>query len=146
MLLKQITGVSYKMLAFHLTDSHSYRTFVRLDRNLHPGKSVLSGNIRRLSAATLEKVFGALSGKIFEEGTIDIDLLRLDSTAVKSHIAPPLDSHLLDDGIRVLNRYFAKSRDCTGVKLRLTDNRKKFRSLAARIFYAKKPEKGALYG
>ena len=145
MLLKQITGVSYKMLAFHLTDSHSYRAFARLDRNVYPGKSVLSGNIRRLSAEILEKVFGALSGKIFEGGMINMDLLRLDSTVVKSNIAPPRDSQLLDDGIRVLSRYFAKSRDCTGIKLRLTDHRKKSRSLAASIFYAKKPEKDTLY-
>ena len=145
MLLKQMTGVSYEMLAFHLTDSHSYRAFARLDRNSHPGKSGLSCNIRLLSAETLENIFRELSKKIFDKGTINIDLLRLDSTVVKSNIAPPLDSHLLDDGIRVLSRYFAKSRDCTGVKLRLTDHRKKSRSLAASIFYAKKAEKDALY-
>jgi transposase, IS5 family len=145
MLLKQITGVSYEMLAFHLTDSHSYRAFARLDRNSHPGKSVLSCNIRRLRVETLEKIFRELSEKIFDKGTINIDLLRLDSTVVKSNIAPPMDSHLLDDGIRVLSRYFAKSRDCTGVKLQLTDYRKKSRSLAASIFYAKKAEKDALY-
>lgn len=33
MLLKQITGVSYEMLAFHLTDSPSYRSFARLEHD-----------------------------------------------------------------------------------------------------------------
>lgn len=145
MLLKQITGVSCEMLAFHLTDSNSYRAFARLDRNCHPKKSVLSLNIRRLRPETLKTVFETLSEKIFDKGILNIDLLRLDSTVVKSNIAPPLDSQLLNDGIRVLSRLFSKSHDVTGVKLRLTDYRKQSRSLAASIFYAKKAEKDVLY-
>lgn len=145
MLLKQITQVSYKMLAFHLADSHSYRTFARLDRDCYPGKSALSGNIRRLRPETLKTVFETLAIKIVDEGTMSLDVLRVDSTVVSSNIAPPLDSQLLDDGIRVLSRLFSKSRDTTGVKLRLTDYRQKSRSLAAGIFYAKKAEKDALY-
>ncbi len=146
MLLKQITRVSYKMLAFHLADSHSYRTFARLDGECQPGKSALSRNIRQMRPETLQRIFEYLAIKTFKDGTIDIDLLRLDSTVVKSNIAPPLDSHLLNDGIRVLSRYFSKSRDRTGVKLRLTDYRKASRSLAARIFYGKKAEKDEWYG
>ncbi len=145
MLLKQITGVSYKMLAFHLADSHSYRAFARLDRDCQPGKSALSKNIRRVTPETLQNVFKTLCVKAFNEGTIDIELLRLDSSVVKSNIAPPLDSQLLDDGIRVLSRLIAKSRDWTGVRLRLTDYRKPSRALSARIFYGKKAKKDALY-
>ena len=145
MLLKQITGVSYKMLAFHLADSHSYRTFARLDRDCQPGKSALSCNIRRMRAETLQAVFEKLAVYIHEKGTMDSNVLRLDSTVVKSNIAPPLDSQLLDDGIRVLSRLFSKSRDATGIKLRLTDYRKTSRSLAAGIFYTKKAEKDVLY-
>ena len=145
MLLKQITGVSYKMLAFHLADSLSYRSFARLDRDCYPGKSALSANIRRIKPQALQRVFELLCVSAFECGTLDIDLLRLDSSVVKSNIAPPLDSQLLDDGIRVLSRYFAKCHDVTGVKLRLTDYRKRSKSLAARIFYGKKAEKDILY-
>ncbi len=145
MLLKQITRVSYKMLAFHLVDSNSYRTFVRLDGECRPGKSALSRNIRRMRPETLQKIFDHLAVKTFDDGTNDIDLLRLDSTVVKSNIAPPLDSQLLNDGIRVLSRCFSKSRDRTGVKLRLTDYRKDSRSLSARIFYGKKAQKDEWY-
>jgi IS5 family transposase len=145
MLLKQITGVSYEMLAFHLADSSSYRSFVRLERDCRPGKSALSCNIRRLRPQTLQGVFEMLGVAAFEQGLMDVDCLRVDSTVVSSNIAPPSDSRLLDDGIRVLSRLFAKSRDCTGVKLRLTDYRKPSRSLAARIFYGKKAEKDELY-
>ncbi len=145
LLLKQITRVSYEMLAFHLADSQSYRTFARLDRDCQPGKSALNANIRRISPDTLKAVFEAITVRAFEEGNIDIDLLRLDSSVVKSNIAKPLDSQLLNDGIRVLSRYFAKSGSRTGVNLRLTDYRKQSRSLSAKIFYAKKAEKDVLY-
>jgi len=76
---------------------------------------------------------------------MDPKLTRLDGTVVKSHIAPPSDSRLLDDGIRVLSRLFAQSRDRTGVKLRLTDYRKRSRKLSGAIFYGKKAEKDRLY-
>jgi transposase, IS5 family len=145
MLLKQITGDSYEKLAFHLSDSSSYRSFARLERNSHPGKSALSGNIRRIRPQTLQAVFELLGVTAFERGLLNVDQLRMDSTVVKSNIASPSDSQLLNDGIRVLSRLFAKSRDCTGVKLRLTDYRKRSKSLAARIFYGKKAEKEALY-
>lgn len=145
MLLKQTTGVSYEMLAFHLADSHSYRSFVRLERDCRPGRSALSSNIRRMRPQTLQAVFELIGVNAVEQGMMDVNCLRVDSTVVKSNIAPPLDSQMLDDGIRVLSRLFAKSRDCTGVKLRLTDYRKPSKSLAARIFYGKKAEKEALY-
>lgn len=145
MLLKQITGVSYEMLAFHLADSSSYRAFARLERGCQPGKSALSGNVRRLRPKTLQAVFNRLGVAAFEQGIIDVNCLRIDSTVVSSNIAPPSDSKLLDDGVRVLSRLFAKGRERTGVKLRLTDYRKASKSLAARIFYGKKAEKEALY-
>ena len=145
LVLKQITGVSYEMLAFHLADSSSYRSFARLGRDCYPGKSALSMNIRRIRPDTLQRLFEQLGIGALEQGLLDMAWLRVDSTVVKSNIAPPSDSRLLDDGIRVLSRLFAKSRDCTGVKLRLTDYRKLSKSLAARIFYGKKAEKEALY-
>ncbi len=145
MLLKQITGVSYEMLAFHLADSSSYRSFARVEKDCYPGKSALSRNIRRIRAQTLQRVFEQLGVAAFEQDLLDVSRLRVDSSVVKSNIAPPSDSRLLDDGIRVLSRLFAKSRDCTGVKLRLTDYRRQSKSLAARIFYGKKAEKALLY-
>jgi transposase, IS5 family len=145
MLLKQITGDSYEKLAFHLSDSSSYRSFARLPGHYNPGKSALSKNIRCLQPQTLQRAFEAINQASFEQGILDIEQLRIDSTVVKSNIAPPLDSQLLEDGIRVLSRLFAKSRKLTGVKLRLTDYRKQSKSLAARIFYGKNPEKEKLY-
>lgn len=145
MLLKQITRASYEQLSFLLADSPSYRSFARLDKNCFPSKSTLCTNIRRLRPDTLQAVFEQLAVDIMAQGKMETQVMRLDSTVVKSNIAPPSDSRLLNDGIRVLSRLIAKSQDRTGVTLRLTDYRKPSRKLAAAIFYGKKAEKDALY-
>lgn len=145
MLLKQITRVSYERLAFHLADSGSYRTFARLSKDCFPRRSTLSENIRRIQPQTLQRILNKLNINAFHQGLLKTDKLRMDSTVVNSNIAPPSDSRLLNDGIRVLSRLFAKSQLINGVKLRLTDYRKPSRSLAARIFYAKKAMKDVLY-
>jgi IS5 family transposase len=52
---------------------------------------------------------------------------------------------LLNDGVRVISRLLAKSKTETGVKVRFTDQRKVSKSLAFRIFNAKKATKDELY-
>lgn len=63
---------------------------------------------------------------------------------VASNIAPPSDSQLLDDAVRVISRLLAKSKAETGLKIRFTDKRKASKSLAFRIFNAKKATKDEL--
>jgi len=145
MLLKQILGVSYEQLSFHLSDSLSYRTFARLGAENYPGKSSLQINIRRISPQKLETIFNTLSLKNVDQGDIDLSKIRIDSTVVKSNIAPPSDSQLLNDGVRVLSRLLAKSSSMTGIRIRFKDFRKESKSLSYRIFYAKKAEKETLY-
>ena len=145
LLLKQQLGVSYEQLAFHLSDSISYRAFARLPNNVTPKKSSLQSTIRRIRPETLEHVHKMLSSDWLEKGDISLEQLRIDSTVIASNIAPPNDSQLLNDGVRVLSRYLSKSRDMTGKKIRFTDKRKASKSLSFRIFNAKKPEKERLY-
>jgi len=145
LLLKQQLGVSYERLAFHLSDSMSYRTFTRLPDELMPKKSCLQSTIRRIKPETLEKVHELLTGSWFEKGDISLEKIRVDSTVVKSDIAPPSDSALLNDSVRVLSRYLAKSLSLTGKKVRFTDKRKSSKSLAFQIFNAKNAVKEVLY-
>jgi len=145
LLLKQQLQVSYDQLAFHLCDSMSYRTFTRLTDGFTPKKSALQSTIRSISPETLEQVQIALSVHWLKNDDISLEKIRADSTVVKSNIAPPSDSQLLNDSIRVLSRLFAKSRDETGIKLRFTDQRKTSKSLAFSIFNAKNAEKEVLY-
>lgn len=145
LLLKQILGVGYDELSFLLSDSQSYRTFARLDFDSSPSKSALQANIRRVRPVTLSTVFDELARQGFEVGAVDVETIRIDSTVVKSNIAPPSDSYQLNDSIRVLNRYLAKSKTITGIRIRFTDFRKASKSLAFHIFNGKKAEKDELY-
>lgn len=145
LILKQLFGFSYEQLAFHLSDSMSYRTFARLPPHLAPKKSCLQSTIRRLKPETLEIVHQMLSINWLKKKKISLQQLRIDSTVVASNIAPPTDSQMLNDGVRVLSRYLMKSRDVTGIKIRFTDKRSASKSLAFQIFNAKKAVKDVLY-
>jgi IS5 family transposase len=143
--LKQITQLSYQKLSFHLSDSATYRTFARLTVKQSPSKSALQATIRRVQPETLAQIHRLLISDWLEQGQLSLDTLRIDSTVVDSNIAPPSDSGLLDDGVRVLSRLMANSKISTGVKIRFVDQRKRSKSLAFRIFHAKKLEKNRLY-
>ncbi|MGV0036249.1 MAG: ISNCY family transposase [Candidatus Azotimanducaceae bacterium WSBS_2022_MAG_OTU7] len=145
LLLKQDFGLSYEQLAFHLSDSMTCRSFTRLAPHLSPGKSCLQATIRRIKPETLEAVHNLLAVNWHEQGKLSLAQLRIDSTVVASNIAPPADSQLLNDGVRVLSRLLAKSREVTGIKLRFVDQRRASKSLAFQIFNAKNARKKVLY-
>ncbi len=145
LLLKQILRVSYRQLAFHLSDSPSYRAFVRLRCGHSPCKSALQGTVRRISPETLSQINQQLMLHWLAEQTLSLDTVRIDSTVVESNIIDPLDSGLLNDGVRVLSRMMACSYKKTRVKHRFKDQRKKSKSLSFQIFHAKKAVKDALY-
>ena len=144
LLLKQELQVSYVQLEFLLSDSLTYSTFARLD-GLQPKRSSLQSNIRRIKPKTLEKVHLILMKNWIDTGKVSCKKIRIDATVTKTNIAPPSDSQLLNDGIRVLSRLLSKSRDQTGIKIRFTDKRRSSKSLAFRIFNAKKQVKNLLY-
>ena len=145
LLLKQILRVTYRKLAFHLSDSPSYRAFARLRWDEMPSKSVLQHTVRQVSPQTLKLINQQLMLDWIDEKNLSIDSLRIDSTVVKSNIPDPMDSQMLNDGVRVLSRMMSKSLCTTGIKIRFSDQRKKSKSLSFQIFHAKKPIKDALY-
>ena len=145
LLLKQKYRLSYDELSFRLLDSPTLQSFARLRPEAIPSRSSLQANIKRIRAQTLECVYKLITVQWQEQGDIDLSAVRVDSTVVKSNIAPPSDSQLLNAGIRVMSRYMAKCCAHTGVKLTFKDYRKASRKLSSAIFYAKKAEKDALY-
>jgi len=141
LLLKQILKVSYRQLAFHLCDSPTYRTFARLTSDQVPSRSGLQSAVRQITPQTLEKVNNLLMRDWVSQGVLSVESLRIDSTVVLSNIHDPL----LNDAIRVLSRMMSQCKKRLGVKLRFTDQRKRGKSLAFRIFNAKKQGKMTLY-
>ena len=132
LVLKQTTPLSDHKLAFHLCDSPTYRTFARLKAGQLPSKSARQATVRRIQPDTLSQILRLLMSDWLAQDEGSLDALRIDSTVVDSNIAPPLDSGLLEDGVRVLSRLMANSRSCTGVQgllLRIIDQTQR------RVFY-----------
>jgi IS5 family transposase len=145
LILKQTLDISYRKLAFNLCDSPTYRSFARLRSAQSPSHSALQSTVRRVSPKTLQQINQLLISHWLTERELYMNTLRIDSTVVDSNIAPPRDSQLLDDGVRVLSRLMSRSKQLSGVKIRFCDQRKRTKSLAFQIFHAKKPVKQALY-
>ena len=145
LLLKTMTGLSYRALSFVLSDSQSYRSFARLRGGESPSRSALQASVRRVSAETLAAINQRMMSRWVEACGLSLVQVRIDSTVVDSAIAAPSDSQLLNDGVRVLSRLMSKSQSATGVKVRFVDQRARAKSLAFRLFHAKKAEKDRLY-
>lgn len=109
LVLRQQLGFSHEQLAFHLSDSVTYRTVARLPAHLSPSRSCLQSTIRSIKPQTLAQAHQAVTRNLINQDVISLDKLRIDSTVVASHIAPPSDSQLLNDGVRVISRLLAKS-------------------------------------
>lgn len=141
LILKQMLQVSYQQLSFHLADSISYRAFARLPDNFTPRKSALQNTIRKITAETLEAIHILMTQSMQANQDISLDKIRIDSTVVKSNIAPPSDSQLLEDCVRVISRLLVKSRESTGIKIRFTDKRKSAKTLFLRYLTPRKQKR-----
>lgn len=108
--LKQFRNLSYEELAFHLEDSKAFRAFARLRVNQFPGSSTLQENISALRASTWEAINSIVGRRACVEKVEKGRRVRLDSTAVESHIHHPTDSRLLDDGIRLITRLLVEGK------------------------------------
>ena len=103
-LLKQYRQLSYQELAFHLSDSASFRAFARLPLHWCPKKSVLQETISAISARTWERINRCLLASASETKVETGTLLRLDSTVTETMIHQPSDSWLLCDAMRIMVR------------------------------------------
>jgi IS5 family transposase len=110
-----MNGFSYRVLAFHLVDSRSYRTFCRLGiTDKVPSKLALNANFKCLQPATLEAInrviLGAAQAAKVETGRT----VRVDCTVVETNIHEPSDSELLWDCVRVILRLLGVARKVLG--------------------------------
>lgn len=130
-IIKQTHQFSYEKLAFHLGDSVTFRSFCRLRFGQTPSGSCLQANIGRVRAKTWEAVNQALvmwaKQRKLERGRE----VRIDSTAVESHIHYPQDSGLLKDCVLALSRRMKL------LKVRFTDHRRRARRRALAIVNAR---------
>lgn len=103
-LLKQIHGLSYRELEFHLQDSAAFRSFVGLGLGEWPRFQTLQGNVKQIQPETWEAIHRVLMAFARSEGIERGETIRADTTVVESNIHEPADSALLWDGVRVMTR------------------------------------------
>jgi IS5 family transposase len=103
-IVKQYRQLSYEELEFHLEDSWAFRAFARLGLGQYPCKSILQGNIKSITAETWEAVHQQILAHAMRTNIENGKQVRLDSTVVESDIHHPMDSTLLEDGIRVVTK------------------------------------------
>ena len=122
-LIKQLHGLSYEDLEFHLADSVSFRSFCRLDPwQEGPKKSTLHGNLKRVSAMTWEAINQLLVVHAMDRGVEDGKMVRFDCTVTETNIHEPTDNALLWDVVRVLTRLMGRAREEFGDSIRFTDH------------------------
>jgi len=107
-LLKQIHGLSYRELEFHLQDSAAFRSFVGLGLEERPSFQTLQANVKRIRPQTWEAIHRVLIGRARAEGIERGKRIRGDTTVVEGHIHEPSDSALLWDCIRVVTRLLGR--------------------------------------
>ncbi len=103
-LLKQIHGVSYRELEFHLQDSAAFRAFVGLGFKDRPSHQCLQTNVKQIRPETWESLHRVLIRFAQEGGIEQGHTIRGDTTVVDAAIHEPSDSSLLWDCVRVASR------------------------------------------
>ena len=101
-MLKQMTGLSYEQLAFHLADSNTYRGFCPFgfDRKV-PDEATLQRNVKGVRAETWQAIHRPVALKAQQLGIETGKKVKTDCTVVDSNIHHPTDSPLLWDSVRV---------------------------------------------
>lgn len=138
-LLKQYRNLSYEELAFHLTDSRAFRAFARLGNGQCPSCSTLQDNIKSLSEQTWEGINRIILRYAKQHGLEKARKVRIDATAVESDIHHPLDSTLLQDGIRIISGCLAQGKALRPVPAyRFSNHQRVTKKCVLKIHNAKK--------
>ncbi|MHC5109413.1 MAG: ISNCY family transposase [Planctomycetota bacterium] len=105
-----VEGGSLRDIIIRIDDSHFLRRCVRIYNGPMMDFTTLCKLKNCIRPTTWEKVNRALARYATEHEKIDGDRLRLDTTAVETHIHWPSDSSLLWDSYRVLARLIKRAR------------------------------------
>ncbi len=136
-LLKQIHGLSYRELEFHLQDSEAFRAFVGLGFDERPSYQALQANVKAIRPETWEAVHRGLVDLARAEGIERGRAIRGDTTAVEANIHEPSDSALLWDGVRVAMRLMKRmARRCPSLRQHVRDHTRRARRRAYEIKFS----------
>lgn len=135
LLIKQMNGFSYAVLAYHLADSRTYRAVCGFGiADKVPSGSTLQRDIKKIRAQTLEAINRILLASAAAKGIEKGRKVRIDCTVVESNIHHPTDSSLLWDSVRVLSRLTQRAKEMWGVVV--SDHRRRAKRRALGILNA----------
>jgi IS5 family transposase len=146
-LLKQIHGLSYRELEFHLQDSDAFRAFVGLGFEERPSHQALQSNVKRIQPQTWEAIHRVLIGFARDEGIERGRTIRGDTTVVDAAIHEPADSSLLWDCVRVATRLMHRmARRKTSLRQTFSDHTRRAKRRAYTIkFHRRRQDMEAQY-
>ena len=135
LLIKQMNGFSYAVLAYHLADSRTYRAVCGFGiADKAPSESTLQRDIKKIRPQTLEAINRILLASAAAKGIEKGRKVRIDCTVVESNIHHPTDSSLLWDSVRVLSRLTQRAKEISGVVV--ADHRRRAKRRALGILNA----------
>ena len=102
--VKMKERLSYRDLQSRVADSICLRAFCLVDYEDVPSFTTLQENIKRIGPAAWEAINCAVVRYACAQGVEDGERVRIDTTAVKTNVHHPTDSHQLWDSNRVLAR------------------------------------------
>ena len=142
MVIKQMNGYSYEMLAYHLEDSRSYRRFCGFGiADEVPSKSTLQRDIKKIRPETLEMISRIIVGAADDKGIEKGRKVRVDCTVVESNIHEPTDSSLLEDVVRVLARLTERSKEVFNLETNFANHSRRAKKRALQILNTRGKEK-----
>ena len=146
-LLKQVHGLSYRELEFHLQDSAVFRSFVGLGFEDGPSHQALQANVKRIAPETWESIHRLLIGFAKQEGIERGGTIRGDTTVVDAAIHEPSDSSLLWDCVRVATRLLQRmARRRPALRQAFSDHTRRARRRAYSIkFQSRRKDRVAQY-
>jgi len=146
-LLKQIHGLSYRELEFHLQDSEAFRAFVGLGFDERPSFQTLQANVKQIRSETWEAIHRIFIGVARATGIERGKTIRGDTTVVESNIHEPSDSSLLWDCVRVITRLLERmAEQRPSLRKRFRDHRLRAKRRAFEIkFSSRRKDRSGCY-
>lgn len=136
LLCQVIEGLTLREVVVRIDDSHFLRRFVRIYNGAMMDFTTLDKLKNSIRPKTWRRVNRLLAKHAVQEELISREALRLDTTAVETHIHWPTDSALLWDVYRVLARGIEQAReidpDAVGTRRLHTRRAKRFHAKIGR--------------
>lgn len=138
-ILKQYWQLPYNALAYNLEDSETFKAFARLPIQLSPKKTTLQENISNLPVSAWEHLNRVILQTSYDE---DIELgkkVRVDTTAIETHVLAPTDNHLL---VRAVSSIIKLLSQTSGI---YRSHKRKMKQLSSAIRNCRSKEKMKLF-